>query len=249
MMNADGSFSYFGGGTGGSRSSQMGGVAVAVGCQGVVKQGLEIAAELLQAPAPQVTFVSGAYSTVDGSRQVSLAQVASAAFEGQFGAKPLREVHRYQRQPGWTFPNGAHIAEVEIDPATGVLTVVSYTAVDDCGRLINPLLAAGQVHGGVAQGLGQALHEQVVYDPQGQLLTGSLMDYNLPRASQLPDFDVAFHEVLEPTNPLGVKGIGEGGACGSPPAVVHAAINALAEFGVTDLDMPLTSEKLWRLMR
>lgn len=238
----------FGGGTGGSRSSQMGGMAIAIGCQGVAAQGQEIAAELLQAPAREVQFTAGKYHTADKAREVSITQVASAALEVQFGAKPLHEVHRYAREPGWTFPNGCHVAEVEIDAATGHIEVVAYTAVDDCGRVINPMLAAGQVHGGVAQGLGQALLEQVVYDDYGQLLTGSMMDYNLPRADQLPDFDVSFHEVLEPTNALGVKGIGEGGACGSPPAVVHAALDALKEFGVQSIDMPLTSEKLWRVM-
>lgn len=239
----------FGGGTGGSRSSQMGGMAIAIGCQGIVAQGQEIAAELLQSPAREVSFASGVYRTADTAREVTLTQVADAALDVQFGAKPLQEVHRYAREPGWTFPNGCHVAEVEIDQDTGHIEVVAYTAVDDCGRVINPMLAAGQVHGGVAQGIGQALLEQVIYDKQGQLLTGSMLDYNLPRADQLPDFDVSFHEVLEPTNALGVKGIGEGGACGSPPAVVHAALNALAAFGVQSIDMPLTSEKLWRLMK
>ena len=125
---------------------------------------------------------------------------------------------RYNRGGGFTFPNGCHVAEVEIDPDTGVVQILAYTAVDDCGRVINPLLAAGQVHGGVAMGIGQALLEEVVYDADGQLVTGSLMDYAMPRASHMPDIDVSFNEVLDPNNELGVKGIGEGGACGAPPA-------------------------------
>jgi len=124
--------------------------------------------------------------------------------------------------------------------------VLGYTAVDDCGKVINPLLAAGQVHGGVVQGLGQALLEEVIYDGSGQLLTGSFLDYAMPNASGMPDIDVSFHEVLDPNNELGVKGIGEGGACGAPPALVSAVLDALAEHGVTAIDMPLTPEKVWR---
>ena len=155
---------------------------------------------------------------------------------------------RYDRGGGYTFPNGAHVAEVEIDPDTGAIEVVRYTAVDDCGRVINPLLATGQVHGGVAMGIGQALLENAVYDDDGQLLSGSLMDYAMPRAMHISDMDVSFHEVLDPNNDLGVKGIGEGGACAAPSAVVNAAIDALAPMGVTALDMPMTSERLWRVI-
>jgi carbon-monoxide dehydrogenase large subunit len=141
------------------------------------------------------------------------------------------------------------VAEVEIDPDTGLIEVLSYTAVDDCGRVINPLLAAGQVHGGVVQGLGQALLEEVVYDEGGQLRTGSFLDYAYPRASQMPDVNVSFNEVLDPNNELGVKGIGEGGACGAPPALVSAVLDALAARGVDSIDMPLTPEKVWRALR
>jgi carbon-monoxide dehydrogenase large subunit len=164
------------------------------------------------------------------------------------GGEALAQTHRYDRGAGYTFPNGAHVAEVEIDPDTGEIAVVAYTAVDDCGRVINPLLASGQVHGGVVQGLGQALLEFARYDDYGQLLTGSFMDYAIPRASQVPDVDVSFHEVLDPNNELGVKGIGEGGACGAPPALVNAVLDALRDRGVMAVDMPLTSEKVWRLL-
>jgi carbon-monoxide dehydrogenase large subunit len=240
----------FGGGTGGSRSSQMGGIAVLRAGQAVVAKGAGIAAELLQAPPDQVRFEGGVYRTQDGSGEVSLAEVARAAAGPQFGAAELAETVRYDRGGGFTFPNGCHVAEVAIDPQTGELEVVRYTAVDDCGRLINPLLATGQVHGGVVQGLGQALLELVVYDESGQLVTGSFMDYAMPRASNMPDMDVSFHEVAEPTNDLGVKGIGEGGACASPDALVNAVMDALRAAGVTAeirnaLQMPLTPEKLW----
>ena len=177
---------------------------------------------------------------------MSLQQVAQASQQPQFGGRMLSKTLRYDRGGGFTFPNGAHVAEVEIDPDTGAIDVVRYTAVDDCGRVINPLLATGQVHGGVAMGIGQALLENAVYDDDGQLLSGSLMDYAMPRAMHISDMDVSFHEVLDPNNDLGVKGIGEGGACAAPSAVVNATIDALAPMGVTALDMPMTSERLWR---
>ncbi len=235
----------FGGGTGGSRSSQMGGVAVLRAANGVVERGKPIAAELLQGDEGMVSFKAGVYSIDD--RTVTLQEVAKAALQPQFGGQ-LAETHRYHRGEGYTFPNGCHVAEVEVDPDTGVVDVVRYTAVDDCGRVINPLLAEGQVQGGVVQGIGQAMLEHVVYDDMGQLLSGSFMDYAMPRAAHVPWIDVSFNEVLEPSNELGVKGIGEGGACGAPPAIVHAVLNALAREGVSAIDMPLTSERVWRAL-
>lgn len=248
IIQGDTKYVKFGGGTGGSRSSQMGGVAVHRASQAVAAGGLDIAAQLLQAPAERVVYDAGVYRVADGAAEVSLGDVARAAFDEQFGASALSEVIRYDRGSGYTFPNGCHIAEVEIDPDTGVIEVVAYTAVDDCGRVINPLLARGQVHGGVVQGLGQTLLEAVHYNEDGQLLTGSFLDYAIPRASQTPDIEVSFNEVLEPNNELGVKGIGEGGACGAPPALVNAVLDALKDRGVTELDMPLTSEKIWRAL-
>lgn len=243
----------FGGGTGGSRSSQMGGIAVRRAGAAVVARGAGIAAEMLQAEPERVSFADGVYRVADGAGEITLAEVARAV-ENQFGAEPLAETIRYDRGAGFTFPNGCHVAEVAIDAGTGEIEVERYTAVDDCGRVINPLLAAGQVHGGVVQGLGQALLEGVVYDDTGQLLTGSFMDYATPRASNMPDMEVSFHEVLEPTNELGVKGIGEGGACAAPHALVNGVIDALQRAGVPaaacrELQMPLTSQKIWRVLR
>jgi len=248
IIQGDTEYVKFGGGTGGSRSSQMGGVAVRRASHAVAAGGLDIAAQLLQAPAERVVYDAGVYRVADSAAAVSLDDVARAAFDKQFGAKALSEVIRYDRGSGYTFPNGCHVAEVEIDPDTGEIEVVAYTAVDDCGRVINPLLARGQVHGGVVQGLGQTLLEGVHYNEDGQLLTGSFMDYCIPRASQTPDIDVSFNEVLEPNNELGVKGIGEGGACGAPPALVNAVLDALKDHGVSALDMPLTPEKIWRAL-
>lgn len=239
----------FGGGTGGSRSVQMGGVAALQAAQLVLEQARGIAADLLQRSAADLRYAEGRFTTVSGQASVDLADVARAAEQPQFGGQGLQVVHRYNRGDGYGFPNGCHIAEVEVDPDTGVVEVVRYSSVDDCGRVINPLLATGQVHGGVAMGIGQALYEGVVYDDEGQLLTGSLMDYCIPRAHQLPDFDVGFNEVLEPSNPLGAKGIGEGGACGGPPAVILAVLDALRPLGVAHLDMPLQPESVWRAIR
>ncbi len=236
----------FGGGTGGSRSSQMGGVAVRRASTEVMADAEDIAAELLQAPRDELSYADGVFR--HGDTEVGLAQVAQAA-EEEFGGTGLTKTLRYDRGGGFTFPNGCHVAEVEIDPDTGVVEIARYTAVDDCGRVINPLLAGGQVHGGVAMGVGQALYEQAVYDTDGQLVTGSLMDYAMPRASHLSDIDVAFNEVLDPNNDLGVKGIGEGGACGAPPAIVNAVLDAVKHLGITAVDMPLTPESVWRTLR
>jgi carbon-monoxide dehydrogenase large subunit len=147
----------------------------------------------------------------------------------------------------FTFPFGTHICVVEIDPQTGTVAIKQYVAVDDCGKVINPLLVDGQVQGGIVQGLGQALYEEVVYDENGQLITGSLMDYAVPRAADLPRLRLAHTETPTPVNPLGIKGIGEAGTIGSTPAVVSAVIDALAPFGVEHIDMPLTPQKIWRL--
>jgi carbon-monoxide dehydrogenase large subunit len=148
-----------------------------------------------------------------------------------------------------SFPNGCHICEVEVDPETGSVAVDRYTVVDDCGTVINPLLARGQIQGGVAQGAGQALLEDVVYDRDGQLLTGSLMDYAIPRADTLPPFMVDFSPVPSPTNPLGAKGVGEGGAVAGTPTVMNAILDALAPLGVGDVPMPATPERVWRALR
>jgi carbon-monoxide dehydrogenase large subunit len=149
----------------------------------------------------------------------------------------------------FTFPGGCHICEVEIDPETGVVDVVGFTAVDDVGRVINPMIVAGQVHGGVAQGIGQALMEGAVYDDEGQLLTGSFMDYCMPRADDVPSFEVGHETTLCTHNVLGVKGCGEVGAIGSPPAVINAVLDALDDLGVEDITMPATSAKIWQAIQ
>ncbi|MBF0277962.1 MAG: xanthine dehydrogenase family protein molybdopterin-binding subunit [SAR324 cluster bacterium] len=246
----------FGGLTGGSRSSQMGGVTVHRACQAVIDKGKRVAAHLLQTDTQSVSFAEGQFAgpsmaTSESGNKISLNEIARAALEPEHipdGEEPgLDTIYRYHRGEGYNLPNGCHVCEVEIDPETGLVSVVGYTTADDCGKILNPMIVEGQIQGGIAQGLGQALLEDTHYDADsGQLLTGSLMDYCLPKASQVPSFDIFFNEVLDPANDLGVKGVGESGACGAPPAIVNAVVNALKDYGVTHLDMPLTSERVWR---
>jgi carbon-monoxide dehydrogenase large subunit len=248
FRQGDTQFVKVGNGTGGSRSSQMGGVATARACDQIVEKARRLAAHALEAAAEDVRFSNGIFEVAGTDLRITLHEVAALAQDPAMlpeGERPgLDETCLYRRPTECNFPNGAHVAEIEIDPETGRLAVARYTCVDDCGVLINPLIVKGQVMGGVAQGFGQAALEHVVYDPaSGQFLTGSLMDYALPRAEDLPAFEIGFNPVPNPSNELGVKGIGEGGACGAPPAVVSAASDAL---GLPHVDMPLTPESLWR---
>ncbi|MDH5749575.1 MAG: molybdopterin-dependent oxidoreductase, partial [Rhodospirillales bacterium] len=168
------------------------------------------------------------------------------------GIEPgIDETFHYNRPPNdYNWPNGCHVAEVEIDPETGAVTVTKYSGIDDNGVVLNPMIVHGQVYGGIAQGLGQALLEDTVYDEgSGQLLTASFMDYGMPRASHIPPMDLDNNEVPCTTNPIGVKGCGEGGACGAPPAIVNAVLDALKPLNIHHIDMPLTPEKVWRTIR
>ncbi|MGG5822185.1 xanthine dehydrogenase family protein molybdopterin-binding subunit [Falsiroseomonas sp. HW251] len=239
-----------GNGTGGSRSSQMGGVATLRASDAVVAKARRIAAHLLEAAAADVELDAGRFRVTGTDLTVTWRQVIEAASDPARlpeGETPgLDEKILYKRDTECNFPNGCHVAEVEIDPETGKLEVVAYACVDDVGNVINPMLVHGQSHGGIAQGLGQAVLEQAAYDAEsGQLLSATFMDYAMPRASDLPDLKVDFHVVPTPVNELGVKGAGEGGACGAPPAIISAACDAL---GVAHIDMPLTAEKVWRVV-
>ena len=238
-------------GTFGSRSSMMGGVAIRRSCNQIIVKGKRIAAHLLQADESQVRFEEGVFRVNVSS--VSIQEVARAAADPSKlpeGMKAgLDENYLFEREPDLlNFPNGCHICEVEVDPDLGIAQMVKYTAVDDCGVVLNPLLVHGQVYGGVAQGIGQALTENAVYDEtSGQLLTGSFMDYGMPRAEHFSEIVAHFNE-SQPckTNDLGVKGAGEAGACGAPPAFVSAVCDALSPFGVKHIDMPLTPDRIWR---
>lgn len=234
-----------GGGTGGSRSMTLGGHAVADAAERVITKARPLAEDLLETAASDIEFNEGYFVVAGTDRKVSLFEVAA---EGIKRGNPLA-VDGKREQPKATFPNGCHICELEIDPETGTLEIVRYVVVDDYGRVVNPLLLAGQVHGGIAQGVGQALVEHAIYDNEsGQLLTGSFMDYAMPRATLMPFFEFSWNEVLCRTNPMGIKGAGEAGTIGASPAVVIAAIDALAPYGVTSIDMPVTAEKVWRLI-
>ncbi|HJU19067.1 MAG TPA: xanthine dehydrogenase family protein molybdopterin-binding subunit [Stellaceae bacterium] len=251
FRQGDTDFVKFGNGTGGSRSSQMGGVASARACDQVVAKARRLAAHAFEAAAEDVVFADGAFEVPGTDLRLTLREVAAFAQDPARlpeGESPgLDETCLYRRPTECNFPNGAHVAEIEIDPETGQIEIVRYTAVDDCGIVINPLIVKGQIMGGVTQGIGQAVLEHTVYDPEsGQFLSGSFTDYALPRAGDLPSFAVDFNPVPNPSNELGVKGIGEGGACGAPPAVVSAVADAL---GLPHVDMPLLPETVWRAVR
>ncbi|MDP6787998.1 MAG: xanthine dehydrogenase family protein molybdopterin-binding subunit [Rhodospirillales bacterium] len=231
-----------GGGTHGSRSLTKQGWAIFEATRAVIEQGRHHAAEMLEATIADIEFADGAFRIVGTDRAIALLDLAAALDGGLDGGADIT-VEK------WTYPNGCHVAEVEIDEETGVTRLVRYSVVDDFGHVLNPAVVAGQVHGGVAQGIGQALFERTVYDGDGQLITGSLMDYCLARADDLPFFDAATVEVPCLNNPLGVKGCGEAGAIAAPAAVINAIIDALADLGIDDIDMPATPERLWRLMR
>ena len=233
-----------GGGAGGSRTLQVGGSATLVGARVLIEAGRQLAAKELEAAATDIEFSGGRYRIAGTDRSIGLVELA--------GRQPERRIRieHTETVAGQTWPNGCQIAEAEVDPETGVAHLTRLTAVDDIGRVMNPLMAESQVHGGIAQGLGQAFMEQSVYDETGQLLTGSFMDYAMPRAESIPDLETSFDQsVPSALNPLGAKGVGEAGCHGAMPAAVNAVLDALAARGVKALDMPLTSEKVWRALQ
>ena len=243
----------FGMGTMGSRSTVIGGTALWLAADKVIAKGKRIAARLLEAAPADITFADGTFAVVGTDRAVALRDVARTAFQpAQLppGLEPgLYETGTFA-PPADTWPNGCHICEVEVDPDSGAVTLVSYVIVDDVGTVINPLTLKGQIHGGVAQGAGQALMEQVVYDQDsGQLLTASFMDYAMPRADTLPDVRIESHPVPTTLNPLGAKGAGEAGTVGALPVVMNAVVDALAPLGVRGLDMPASSARVWEAIR
>jgi carbon-monoxide dehydrogenase large subunit len=229
----------------GSRCARIGGGAVVQSANALVEQGRQLAAELLEAAAADVVFADGHYVISGTDRRIGLFEVARAA---EARGQPLSAAETFQTT-GPSYPCGCQICEVEVDPLTGKVEILRYVMVADPGRVLNPLIVEGQLHGGIAQGIGQALLERVAYDPaSGQLLSGSFMDFALPRADDLPPMATRFNPVAAEDNPLGVKGIGEGPTTGSPPAVVNAVLDALSARGVTALEMPLTPERVWRAL-
>ena len=253
VLQGDTAAISFGRGTGGSRSIPVGGASLAQAADKLIAKGRRIAAHLFEAAEADIEFADGVFTVSGTDRRLGIEDVARAAFnpaQQAPGVEPgFAETGNYM-PPQPTFPNGCHVCEVEIEPQTGHIEIVRYLVVDDFGTVINPLLLRGQVQGGVAQGVGQAMLERTVFDPEsGQLLTGSLTDYCIARADDLPAIEFAYNVVPCRTNPLGVKGAGEAGAIGAPPALVNAVVDALGELGIEHLDMPLTPERLWQAIQ
>ncbi len=250
LAQADTDEVAIGRGTYASRSMMVGGSALRAAADEIITRGKRFAAHFMEADAADIAFADGAFTIAGTDRSMPIGQVAQMSFipvglPSELGVG-LQGAGAFNSDLP-SFPNGCHICEVEIDPETGLVEIDRYTVVDDCGTVINPLLAKGQIMGGVAQGAGQALLEDVVYDPDsGQLLTGTLMDYGIPHADTLPAIDIDFSPVPSTTNPLGAKGVGEGGTVASTPTVINAILDALAPFGVTDIPMPATPERIWR---
>jgi carbon-monoxide dehydrogenase large subunit len=255
FRQADTDATPMGGGHGGSRNMEVGGSSVLLAAREVIDKGKKLAAEAFGIDADRVEFADGRFFEADTNHTMTVREVIEARFqaggaEGGDGGNGLDTESVFAREI-ISIPNGCHAAEVEVDPETGVVKVVGYWVMDDFGTVINPMLAGGQVMGGVAQGIGQALMENIVYDPEsGQLLSASLSDYALPRAGDIPNMEIGYYEGA-PTkkNPLGVKGSGEAGCIGAMPAVVNAVLDALDDLGVRDLEMPLTPERVWRAIQ
>jgi carbon-monoxide dehydrogenase large subunit len=241
-----------GGGTGGSRSIMQSGNAIMEASDLVIERGKRATAHLLEAAVVDIEFSDGRFTIAGTDRGIGIMELAARLKDTpnlpEDVPDSLDASHVAKGVPS-AFPNGCHIAEIELDPETGVVTIDRYTTVNDFGVLVNPMLVAGQAHGGIVQGIGQALMESVVYDDSGQLVTGSYMDYALPRAGDCPSLGFESHPVPARTNPLGVKGCGEAGCAGSLPAVMNALVDALSEFGINHIDMPATPSRIWQAIQ
>ncbi len=253
IVHGDTSKIPFGVGTFGSRSLAVGGTAIDKAMDKIVEKSKKIVAHILEAAETDIEFADGTFTVAGTDKTMAFGEVAFAAYVPHNypleTLEPGMEESAFYDPTNFTYPGGCHICEVEIDPNTGVVEVVGFTAVDDPGVVINPMIVEGQIHGGVTQGIGQALLEACVYDDNGQLITGSYMDYTMPRADNLPSYNVSTESVPCTHNSLGVKGVGEVGAIGSPPAVINAVVDALSELGVTDVAMPATPQTVWRAIQ
>ena len=251
LEQGDSDVVHTGSGTGGSRSITASGMAIVESSKLVIEKGKRAAAHLMEAAEGDIEFADGRFTIAGTDRSIDIIELAKRLREGKMpdGVPDTLDVDHTTEPVPSTFPNGCHVAEVEIDPETGIVQIVRYAGVNDFGVIINPLLVAGQMHGGVAQGIGQALMECVSYDSSGQPITGSFMDYALPRAEDIPMMEVGDHPVPAKSNPLGTKGCGEAGCAGSLSTIVNAVLDALSEYGITHIDMPLTPERVWRAIR
>jgi len=251
LLQGDSDQLKVGGGTGGSKSALVGSQAFLEAGDKLIEQGKQIAAHVLEASAVDIEFVKGRFTIAGTDRSIGVLELADKLRHGLKlppDVPQSLDVSHISDNPPFSFPNGCHVAEVEIDRETGTIEVVRYFMVNDFGTVINPMLVAGQAHGGVVQGIGQALMEHALYDEQGQPVTGSYMDYALPRAADAPGFSIENHSVPCKTNRLGVKGCGEAGCAGALPSVMNAIVDALSEVGITHIDMPVTPEKVWRAL-
>jgi aerobic carbon-monoxide dehydrogenase large subunit len=251
-LQGDTDLVFFGEGTGGSRSATLAGSAFHVATEKIVAKARAIAAHMLKVAQEDVNFTDGIFSSPKTNQTLTIKEVAKQAAQpaklpkGMEGGLISTAVYNAETE---NFPNGCHVCELEIDPETGTVEIVRYSVVDDVGTVLNPMLLHGQIVGGIAQGAGQILMEDIRFDDSGQLLTGSFMDYAMPRASDLPAVAVESNPVPTKTNPLGVKGAGEAGSVGAMPAVTNAIVDALSGVGVRHIDMPATPERIWRALR
>lgn len=251
LVQGDSDVVHTGSGTGGSRSITATGMAIVEASKLVIEKGKRAAAHILEASEADIEFADGSFTIAGTDRSIDIMELAKRLHDGKVpdGVPDSLDVDHTSDPVPSAFPNGCHVAEVEIDPETGVVQIVRYSAVNDFGTVVNPMLVAGQLHGGVVQGIGQALMEHVRYDESGQPITGSLMDYALPRAQDVPNMTIGDHPVPATTNPLGSKGCGEAGCAGSLSTVVNAVLDALSDYGIKQIDMPLTPERVWRAIQ
>ena len=253
VVHGDTARVQFGAGTYGSRSAAVGGTAIRLGTDKIKDKARRLAAHLLEAAEADIVyedgkmFVRGAPATAKTFQEIALASYLASSLPEEM--EPGLEATSFFDPPNFTWPFGTHIAVVEVDPDTGEVRLLRYIAVDDVGNVINPMIVDGMVHGGVTQGIGQALQEEAIYDDSGQLLTGSMMDYAVPVAEVLPSFEVERTVTPTSVNPLGVKGVGEAGTIGAAGAVVNAVVDALAPFGIKHIDMPIKPERVWRAIQ
>ena len=251
LQQNDSDLVRFGNGTGGSRSITATGSAIVESAALVIAKGKQAAAHLMEAAEGDIEFANGRFTIAGTDRSIGIMDLAQRLRDGKVpeGVPSSLDVDHATKDTPSTFPNGCHVAEVEIDPETGVTRIARYTGISDFGTIVNPMIVDGQLHGGVAQGIGQALMEEVSYDESGQPITGSFMDYALPRAGDIPMMETGDHPSPAKSNPLGTKGCGEAGCAGSLVCVVNAALDALSEYGITQIDMPLTPERVWRAIQ
>ncbi|HET7887703.1 MAG TPA: xanthine dehydrogenase family protein molybdopterin-binding subunit [Bradyrhizobium sp.] len=251
LEQGDSDLVHTGNGTGGSRSITASGMAIVEASRLVIEKGKRAAAHLMEAAEGDIEFANGQFTIAGTDRSIDIMELSRRLRDGKMpdDVPNSLDVDHTTGPIASTFPNGCHVAEVEIDPDTGVVDIVRYTGVNDFGTVVNPMLVAGQLHGGVAQGIGQAFMEHVSYDANGQPITGSFMDYALPRAEDIPLMQIGDHPSPATSNPLGTKGCGEAGCAGSLSTLINAVLDALSELGITSIDMPLTPERVWRAIQ